>query len=65
MREMQKIKASEIKPGMVIRTATDDRFDIEKVTVKWGAVQVRDHCEWRGLGLNEPVTVLGHFNPED
>lgn len=59
------IKASEIQPGMIIKVSTGERFDVEKVAVKWGAVQVRDHFEWRGLGLNEVVEVLGHFTPED
>lgn len=57
------IKASEIKPGMVIKTSVDERINVEKVSVKWGAVQIRDNYEWRGLGLDEVVEVLGHFNP--
>jgi hypothetical protein len=59
----EQIKAQDIQPGMIVRTASDEKFPVTKVTVKWGAVQISDDIHWRGLGLNEPITLLGHFNP--
>jgi len=56
------IKAQNIQPGMVIDIYGNERFAVEQVAVKWGAVQIRDHIDWRGLGENETVTVAGYFN---
>lgn len=56
------INARNIQPGMVIDIYGDERFAVERVDVKWGAVQVRDHHGWRGLGADETVTVAGYFN---
>ncbi len=57
------IKAQDIKPGMVIDIYGGEQVAVERVEVKWGAVQIRDHIQWRGLGENELVTVRGYFNP--
>lgn len=57
------IKAQDIQPGMVIDIYGTERFAVERVVVKWGAVQIRDHAGWRGLATNETVTVAGYFNP--
>lgn len=59
------IKARDIQPGMIVDIYGGEQFAVERHAVKWGAVQVRDHVEWRGLGLNETVTVRGYFNVED
>jgi hypothetical protein len=56
------IQAQDIQPGMVIDIYGAERIAVERVAVKWGAVQIRDHAEWRGLGLDERVTVRGYFN---
>lgn len=58
------IKAQNIQPGMVIDIyGSNERFAVERIEVKWGAVQIRDHIDWRGLGADETVTVAGYFNP--
>lgn len=56
------IKAQDIEPGMVIDIYGGERFAVELVSVKWGAVQIRDHVAWRGLAMNETVSVAGYFN---
>jgi hypothetical protein len=52
----------DIKVGMIIQTATE-LITVERVVIKWGAVQVTDGVTWWGLGLDEAVTLEGHFNP--
>lgn len=62
---IEQIKANGIKPGMVLSIyGGTERFDVERVIVTSDAVQVKDNFEWRGLGFNETVTVLGYFNTE-
>lgn len=57
------IKAEQIQPGMVVDIyGTGERIAVEAVVVKWGAVQIADNFEWRGLGREELVTVRGYFN---
>jgi hypothetical protein len=59
----QQIKASEIRPGMILSIYDGERIDVTKKVDKWGAVQVSDGFDWRGLGKDEAVEVLGYFNP--
>lgn len=60
------ISSQSVKPGMIIEIYGTDRVDVEKVLDKWGAIQVLDYYgKARGLNYNEPVKVLGYFNPEN
>jgi hypothetical protein len=59
-----KIQAKDVKAGMVIKTGRDT-IAIDRVVVKWGAVQVDSNGDWRGLELTEVVTLAGYFNLED
>lgn len=56
------IKARNIEPGMVIDIYDNERFPVEQVIVEWGAVQIHNYTGWRGLGMDETVTVAGYFN---
>lgn len=61
----QKIVAETIRSGMIIRTATDARFDVVRVTLRYGVVKVYNHRgEHRAIDAYGTVTLLGHFNPE-
>lgn len=59
------INGRDVKPGMILKTAMDDYFAVERVDHKWGAVQIRSNGRLRGLGTQERVTVIGYFNVED
>ncbi len=61
----QTVKGQDVKAGMIIKTGGLEDFAVDKVLVRWGAVQVRNHIGWTGLGLDQTVEILGHFNPED
>ncbi len=63
---IQTIKGQDVQPGMIVKTKfSEDNFAVEKVGIKWGSVQVRNHYEWIGLEVDENVELLGHFNTED
>lgn len=62
----KQIKATEIKPGMIVLIhGGTERFDVTKaVSDKYGAVTLTDaRDEHRALSRNETVTFLAHFNP--
>lgn len=58
------IVAETIKPGMIIKTATDERFDVERVVMTGhGVVRVYNYNgDRRSLDGWSTVTLLGHFN---
>jgi len=60
----QQIKATEIKPGMILSIYGSTRqVPVTKVLLKWDAVQVTDGIEWAGLAETDLVKILGYFNP--
>jgi hypothetical protein len=58
-----KIEAKDIKAGMIVKTSRDT-IAIDRVLIKWGAVQVDSNGDWRGLELTEVVEMAGYFNVE-
>ena len=61
----RKIEALNIQTGMIVDIyGGAERIAVEKVRVS-EAVQISDNVRWRGLGVREPVTVVGYFNPEN
>ncbi len=60
----QLIVAETIKPGMIIRTATDARFDVERVVMTGhGVVRIYNYNgDRRSLDGWSAVTLLGYFN---
>jgi hypothetical protein len=61
---MKQITANEVERGMVLSIhGGTEKFHVTEVAVKWGAVQVGDGFEWRGLGEDEVIEILGYFNP--
>lgn len=66
-RSTPKVKARNLRPGMVIDRYADGRsgFPIEKVKVQtsYGSVLIYDGHNWRGLSIDEEVRHIGSFNP--
>ena len=63
---IQKIQASEIRPGMILSIyGNGERFDVEAVQAnEYGAVIITNWSgKNRGLSKNEAVEILGYFNP--
>lgn len=64
----QRVKATEIEAGMILKIyGGSERFDVEQAAPNgYGAVIIRNWFgEARGLGENETVEVIGHFNPDE
>ncbi len=58
------IKGSEIKAGMIVKIyGGTEQVTVTRMVAKWGAVQITDGTRWYGIGENEVVELVGHFNP--
>ena len=62
---IQQIKASEIKPGMVVEIyGGDERIPVTEAKANGhGAVVITDSIRTRGLSEGEAVNLVGWFNP--
>lgn len=63
---MHKIKATAIRPGMILAIyGNKERFDVEEVKANgYGAIIATDWSGGiRGFSEDETVEVLGYFNP--
>lgn len=59
------MKANDIKRGMVVRIYGEtEMVPVERVINRgYGAVEIFNGINWRGLSANETVTVAGYYNP--